>query len=331
MRNTKKYTAILAFIFFFLASCLNTNTKAESPLINTSTASPPVLLTVTATEIPSPTSSPTTLPTLPTLRPEDAYALLLRMLNENATCRLPCWLDITPGISTHAEAYQKWAGFLIPSVDTANPRRLPYFFQYNQNDFGYGINNFEYNLNDEVIFMTATYNLQSNSNTIDSMYIDAHASKVARNGIPKIFDSTIYKEIFNSYLLPSILTKYGQPERILLSMEIIESEPTSPDYFRIWLLYPALGSIIQYWGNAEVENGIIHGCPANTLVSLWLFPPNNAETYQEMLVESMSEPYSAFYKSTEEALGLTQEEFYNQFSKPNSQCIESPLDIWPPH
>lgn len=331
MLNTKKYTAILAFILFLLTSCLNTNTQAESPLINTSTALPPVLLTVTATEIPSPTSSPTTLPTLPTLPPEDAYALLLRMLNENDTCRLPCWLDITPGVSQYAEVYEKWAGFGTPSLNTVNPRRFHYRIQYSKNDFGYSLNNSEYNLNDKIVSINTIYDLQSNSDIIDTMYITTHASKVAENGIPKVFDSTTYKKILNSYLLSNVLTKYGQPEQILLSMEIIESEPTSPDYFRIWLLYPALGSIIQYWGNAEVDNGIIHGCPSNTFVSLWLFPPNNAEMYQEMLVESMSEPYSAFYKSTEEALGLTQEEFYNGFSKPNSQCIESPLDIWPPH
>jgi hypothetical protein len=253
------------------------------------------------------------------------------MLNENDTCRLPCWLDITPGVSTHAEAYQKWAGFLLPSIDTANPRRFPYFFRYSQNHFGYNINNFEFNLNDEDVFMTTTYNLQPNSDTIDSMNITTDASKVVENGIPKVFNSTTYKKILDSYLLPSILTIYGQPEQILLSMEIIEAEPTSPDYFRIWLLYPALGSIIQYWGNAEVENGRIYGCPSDTFVSLWLLSPKNTEMYQEMLVESMTEPYSAFYKPTEDALGMTQEEFYSEFSKTTNECIESPLDIWLSH
>ena len=331
MLATKKYTALLVFILFIFTSCVNTNIKDETPLPNTSTASPPLILTATTTETPSPTLSPTAFPTIPTLTPEGAYALLLRMLNENDTCRLPCWLDITPGTSTHAEAYQKWAGFLIPSIDTVNPRKFYYDFEYSQNDFGYGINNFEFNLNDEVIFMTTTYNLQPNSDTIDSMNITTHASKVVENGIPKVFESTSYKKILDSYLLSNVLTKYGQPEQILLSMEILEGEPTSPDYFRIWLLYPSLGSIIEYWGNAEVEDGIIYGCPSDTLVSLWLFPPNNAEMYQGTLIESMSEPYSAYYKPTEEALGMTQEEFYNQFSKPNIPCIESPLDIWPLH
>jgi hypothetical protein len=333
MLAIKKYTAVLALILFLLASCINTNIQDESPLINTSTASPPVLLTATATETPSPTSLPTAFPTLPTLLPEDAYALLLRMLNENETCRLPCWLDITPGTSAHIEAYQKWAGFLMPLLNEGTPKSYPYDFQYRQNDFGYSINTFEqkYNLNDKLVSINPRYYLQSNSDTIDWMAIDTQALQVAENRIYTIFESPIYKKILDSYLLPSILTKYGQPEQILLSMEIFEAEPGDPDYFRIWLLYPALGSIIQYWGNAEVDNGIIHGCPSDTFVSLWLFPPNNAEMYQEMLVESMSEPYSAFYKPTEDALGMTQEEFYNLFSKTNSQCIESPLDIWPPH
>jgi hypothetical protein len=329
MITTKKYTTILIFILFFLAGCINTNINDDSPLPNTFTATLPS--PVSATKTPSLTLSPTAFPTLPTLPPEDAYALLLKMLNENDTCRLPCWLDITPGTSTHAEAYQKWAGFLIPSIDTANSRRFPYFFRYSENDFGYSINNFEFNLNDEDVGISTRYYLQLNSDTIDSMFITTDAAKVVENGIPKVFESTTYKKILDRYLFSKVLAKYGQPEQILLSMEIFEAEPRDPDFFRIWLLYPTLGSIIQYWGNAEVEDGIIYGCPSDTFVSLWLFPPNNTEMYQEMLVEAMSEPYSAFYKPTEEALGMTQEEFYNQFSKPNNQCIESGLDIWPPH
>jgi len=331
MLITKKFTAILVLILFVFTSCINTNIKDETPLTNTSTASPPLILTASATETPSPTLSPTAFPTLPTLRPEDAYALLLRMLNENDTCRLPCWLDITPSTSTHAEAYQKWAGFLLPSIDTANPRRFPYFFRYSQNDFGYSINNFEFNLNDEDIFMTITYNLQPNSDTIDSMNITTDASKVVENGIPKVFESASYKKILGSYLLSNVLTKYGQPEQILLSMEIIEAEPTSPDYFRIWLFYPALGSIIEYWGNAEVENGVIYGCPSDTFITLRLSAPNSHNLFSETLNQEIWSPSSPFFKSPEEALGITAEEFYKEFSKPNIPCIESPLDIWPPH
>ena len=324
MITPKKYTAILMFILFFLASCINTNTKAESPLPNTFTATPPLPVTATSTEAHSPTLSPTVFPTLPTLLPEDAHALLLRTLNENDACRLPCWLDITPGTSTHAEAYQKWAGFLIPSIDTVNPRKFYYDFEYSQNDFGYGINNFEFNLNDEDVSIGTAYYLQPNSETIDSMYITTQASKVAENGIPVVFESTSYKKILDSYLLSSILKKYGQPEQILLSMEIIEAEPTSPDYFRIRLFYPALGSIIEYWGNAEVENGVIYGCPSDTFVTLRLSAPNSHNLFSETLNQEIWSPSSPFFKSPEEALGITAEEFYKEFSKPiqvNRSCL----------
>lgn len=311
----KKYTLVLVFILFIFASCINTNINDKPPQPSTFTATLPLPLTASATKTPSPTLPPTAFPTLSTLPPEDTYMMLLGMLNHDEACELPCWLDITPGISTHTEAYQKWASFLTPFLDTVNSRKFYYDFKYNQND--------------EDFFITTRYYLQPTKDTIDSMYITTQTLKTAENGNRvEVFNSPIYKKILDGYLLSNVLTKYGQPDQILLNMEIIEAGPTSPDYFRIWLLYPELGSIIQYWGIAEVENGIIHGCPSDTFVSLWLFQPNNAEKYKEMLVESMSEPYSAYFKPTEDALGMTQEEFFNKFRETDSGCLESSLDIW---
>jgi hypothetical protein len=50
--------------------------------------------------------------------------------------------------------------------------------------------------------------------------------------------------------------------------------------------------------------------------------------YQEMLVKSMGEPYSSYFKPTEDALGMTREEFYFKFKETKSNCLESPLDSW---
>lgn len=314
---TKKIILLWFLVSFSFMSCMNTATKDESAYIATSTATLPVTQFATATETSS-LLSPTAFPTLPTLPPEDAYTLLLEMLNQNTRCELPCWLDITPGVSTHPDAYLKWAGFLaLLGTTKIEPRDFSYYFEYSENG--------------EDFSTITTYFLQPTSDTIDSMYITTQTLTTAENGNRvEVFKSTIYKKILDGYSLSNVLTKYGQPDQILLSMEIIEAEPTSPDYFRIWLLYPALGSIIQYWGNAEVEDGIIYGCPSDTFVQLWLSSPNSNNRFTETLNQEIWSASSPYFKSTEDALGMTQEEFFNKFKETNSGCLESSLDIWLP-
>lgn len=319
MIKTKKIVLLWFFVSFVFISCINTTTKDISPQPSTFTVTLPLPLTATATETPSPTLSPTAFPTLPTIPPQDAYALLLEMLNPSAGgCELPCWLNITPGISTHADAYLTWASFLtLLGTTKTEPRDFSYYFKYSENG--------------EDFSVVTRYYLQPTGDVIDSMYITTQTLTTAENGNRvEAFKSTIYKKILDGYSLSNVLTKYGQPDQILLSMEIIEAEPTSPDYFRIWLLYPALGSIIQYWGNAEVEDGIIYGCPSDTFVQLWLSSPNSNNRFTETLNQEIWSASSPYFKSPEDALGMTQEEFFNKFKETNSSCLESSLDIWLP-
>ena len=116
-------------------------------------------------------------------------------------------------------------------------------------------------------------------------------------------------------------------------MEIISAEPTSPDFFSVWLLYPTRGAIVRYEGSADVEEDIIHGCPSGTFVSLWLVNPANVKLYENTLKDATGHSDivtgSPYYKSTMEAIGMSAEEFYEVFKNPTERCIESPLDIWP--
>lgn len=306
----------MVYVLFFFTSCINTTIKDESTQIATSTATLPAPQSATATETSSPTLPPTAFPTLPTIPPEDAYALLLEMLNENTTCELPCWLDITPGVSTHTDAYLTWTNFLtLLGTTKTDPRDFSYYFKYSEN-------------NEDFSIITHNY-LQPTNDTIDSMYITTQTLRTLEDGSRLyVYDSAVFKKILNKYLLSSVLTEYGQPDRILISMDIGVAEDTSPSTFNIWLFYLSRGSVINYEGEAIKQDSSIKGCPSNTFVTLWLSAPGSNNLHPETLDKEIWSSSSQYYKSTEEAFGISQEEFYLKNKETNSECFLSPLDIW---
>lgn len=318
MQYWKRMTIASLSAAIFLASCMPKN---SNPII-TQSVMPAGTNTITTTQLPKPTRTqpvPTKLPTTPVMSNEEAYNQLITMLNDDNRCELPCWLNITPGVSSHSDAQHEWDSFLkMAGTTEAFPKDYLYVF--------------EHVVDNNRISVRTHYYLSSESETIKSIYITSQALRsIGIGSYAAVYDTKIYKDILDSYLLSNILTTYGVPNQALLSMEIIEAEPTSPDVFNIWLLYPTRGVIAQYSGSAEVKNDIITGCPSDTFVSLWLMPPEDAELYQDTLEQAMGLPSSPFYKPTEDAIGMILDEFYETFRNPTSRCIESPLGIWPEH
>ncbi len=322
MSILKKITLLWLPIAFFIVSCAIANDGGET------IAAPP--LTIAATALPISTEtliptlgspSPTFLPVIPTLPEEEAYHLLFDLLDSDDTCELPCWLNITPGKSSLDDVYSAWAP--LQGI-TATFSDFPVIDKGNM-DFIYKKDN--YNLK---IF--TNYSVSRSTKVVESIDVSTEATLYLGNDLFEYaYTAEIYKNALSKYLLPNVLSTYGHPDQILIDMEIIVAEPTSPDFFHIWLMYPTRGVIIEYTGSAEVTDDTIHGCPSDTVVSLWLVSPENTELYQNTLEEATGLPASPYYKSTVDAVSMTVDEFYNEFKEPSSTCIESPLDIWPKH
>ena len=75
-------------------------------MTETSTRTPTETLVLITTEAPTNTWTPR-----PTLPPDEAKAMALKMILTNGNCLFPCWMGITPGKTTWDEAYAFLATF----------------------------------------------------------------------------------------------------------------------------------------------------------------------------------------------------------------------------
>ena len=100
--DQRKFNILLSALIFILTACSdNTIYPATTALSVTLTISP---TSPTTTAIPSPTQTAiaTRMP-ISTLPAEAADARVLEFLKTNASCSLPCWWGITPGITSTDE------------------------------------------------------------------------------------------------------------------------------------------------------------------------------------------------------------------------------------
>lgn len=313
---------LISYILFiaFVLGCTTDSKDRMTPTSSTNDINVVANPTSTQTTInPSPSPSLTALPILPTLPEEEAYNLLFDMLNPEDACELPCWLNTTPGKTSLNELYFSWAplqGITATYAEFPATKKGDMDIIYRKD--GYNLKIF------------TSYSVADTTGVINSLNVSTEVThKLGDGEFEYTFTSGIYKTVLSKYLLSNILSTYGTPNQILIGMEIIVAEPTSPDFFHVWLIYPAIGTILEYTGSAEIKDGVIHACPSDTFVSLWLMSPEDPELFKNTLEEATGLPSSPFYKSTEDAIGKTVEEFYNEFKEPNSFCIESLLDIWP--
>jgi hypothetical protein len=195
---------------------------------------------------------------------------------------------------------------------------------------------FSKNVEDLSVLTNLTYTVSPDDNLVNLIRVGTQALRQTGNGYEAVYDAPAYHEILRLHSISKLMSAYGIPSRIVLSMEIISAEPTSPDLFRLWLLYPERGVIARYSGTAEVTGDTIRGCPSKTFVDLWLLPTGDTVLYQETLTELTDrweglKPASPYFKLIEEASGMTTEEFYKLFREPIDRCFETPLGIWPAH
>jgi len=146
-----------------------------------------------------------------------------------------------------------------------------------------------------------------------------------------VFGDPLFAQELQHYMLPQLLTTYGQPKEALIWT--FGSAPGGGWVpFHLLLFYPQQGILVDYQGPNERKGNNLQWCPQKTNIALWLWSPERKLTLEDIarigLNLSLEEVLA--YHSLEEATGMSLEMFYKTFRNANNRsCIETPVDMWP--
>jgi hypothetical protein len=242
---------------------------------------------------------------------------LLGLLQNNASCPLPCLWGITPGVSTTLEV----RNILLPFTGIAQLSDLPIN--------GIGGISLKYPINDSNVDLYLVYYPVSASQTISAIYLETQAfhNVVDPNQDSSFYGADFYAQILDNYSLHGILSTYGVPWEILVFVE-----PSTPKYFNLRILYPEKGIFIIYGTFVEEQGENYLGCPSKMFVSLYLLSPESRNDYQKILPTIGPDWQNVYpisdFKSLDEAVQMNLDDFYQIFKKPTDRCLETPKSMW---
>lgn len=320
MSNHKLTTSYIVFALLFINGCLSSGGEITNPN-STSTDLPtePVENILTLADI-TPSSPETLVTPSPISSKEDSYQLVENLIKHNENCQLPCWWGITPGVSSSVELHEK----LLPLSDIADIHLL--FDESGSIDIQYPKKNW-------LINIVLSFTSNETSTLIETIVIRTNIISLKNNtNRTERFSALEYQELFETYSLDKILSTYGQPANILIRADVYDSSH-SPETFEITLLYPKQGIFVRYTMLAEKVGNNIGGCPAKSIMELWLLSPDDMGNYQQILstVDPTWEGNFPYSKSVSEVTSMTIEDFYQTFKEPTNRCVDTPLIIWPNH
>lgn len=305
---------ILLFLGIAVSSCVPSNGSAT------------VVPSILPTETKIPTLKPiatNTLLLLPTVTPalsiEDTQKTLLELLANNGGCRLPCLWGITPGKSTYQESQTIFNQLSVLSDRTGF---LPE---------GGAISPI-YTDGDLILRINAGFNIDtlSGNQVVERVGFQARALKRENNGSTELFDWPFFSKQLGYYMLPNILTKYGSPTTVMLSTMAKLPSSGVPGGFKILLLYPDQGILVNYTMQMQLAGENIMGCPSNAHVEFELFPSGQADSFFDLLdLSGWLQIIQNTYKPIDEATSMTKDDFYQIFSQRTDECVLTPANLWP--
>jgi hypothetical protein len=312
--------SILIVLLLFSTGC---SSAVKPPA--TQTAVPPYTELFTATPtlfVPSATSSPTqtqtpiplpaTLTPFPTLTTDEAKKVLFELLLNNGGCRLPCLLGYTP-ITSHREVQNFFSQFVVTETPDISISKVSVA---DGSSVGFFIHLLNTNLNIDI----STY---ETGNRVEALSI---------GGLSQPKWAPKYAEVMKYYLLPQILTNYGEPSQVLI--KTFRNDRQRPDViswpFFLVLLYPDQGFYLKYEMERVSTGAEFLGCPSKSFVSVGVWPPKNDAIFNKMILVMTNGGDLRGYKSISDAIAMSLEEFYQTFKEPtNTQCIKTTIETWP--
>ena len=320
---------ILLFIFSGCNPVTHTpDQSVEAVGFSTATDTPQVPTpSFTASATVTPSHTPTPIPTLPA---KEAKLLLLDLLQNNGGCQLPCLWGLTPG-ETDVQALDLFMEKFGNEISSDTQIRHDKFNESGVLDLISWIDDLR---------ITVGLSYQSGNGKLERFLVFANSAREYQKdqGLESVdvFGDLHFYQSLHYFMLPQILSKYGRPSKVLIAPFVDD-----PDYppaawmpFSIVLYYPDLGVLVEYITPKERVDDHYRGCPMIGHINLVLWSPKQEISITEVVQRKSGNGINSlnvdFFKPIEEATSLTLDEFYQAFKDPNnSQCIETPMDIWP--
>ena len=284
---------IFSLILFVMATC----STGSNSTINSSTDT---LAPVSTSIVDNYTAVPPTIEVvpsqIPTLSSQEKILVLESMFLESEICDLPCWWDITPGFSDWESTIMKF-------------ERLSQFVTYTTPENKY----------DQVGFSIGV--------------VPAYANEYFGIGIIKSVDSKNVEAIIisglesDSFSLSYFFERLGVPDQIYLSTYYetwMEYRPFSVDVY-----YESEGVLLSYSTNGTVNEEFIQGCFGDKPDSIRLWQGDDSKDYVSK-AESLGWNFVGveFPMRLEDATGMTNNEFYDQFRLSGTACLQTERAIW---
>jgi hypothetical protein len=279
-----------------------TPTQAQTIKLPTLLPTPTSTSRSTSTSLPTMTSMPALTPVpsptqLPTLPPEQVQALILDLLKNNGGCKLPCWWGITPGKTTWQEAQS----FLETFASEISTRE---------------------SFDHRTLYAAAFFDSIPEGISLGSRIV---ISLTAPGGVIQSMNIGGF-ELSTSFLLPILLSTYGQPEEVWL--HTFSSYPDNKLPLSVFVIYQRQGIFAHYWTEGELTGDMIRGCvQSSPRLALW-FPRGEITIQEAMEMAALDIPDPILRLS--DATNLDEKKFYELFKDVNNlPCLETSKMLWP--
>lgn len=347
MRKQERWIKIvIVLLFFSVAGCAGPVSTAiqSSP---TGAAMPTPSVTAQAvTSTASPTSS-TRPPTStisatshlasavprPTLVAGEAKALVFDLLGNNGGCRLPCLWGLTPGqtdIPSLNDFMAQFGNLASPDV---------YISTDNFGELG----GFSLSHRENSVHIGTGFSYYKNSKNTRLELLGMYGSALYELGkdpdwlspeVSPLYGDASFNQAFEYYMLPQILSNYGQPTQVLLAP--FPDDPDRSDItwhpFILVLLYPEEGIFVEYVSPRETAGNNFIGCPSKSHISLAVWSPESGLALEYVIQKAgseINELNKEYFKPVEEATTLSLADFYQKFKNPeNTDCLETSKKLW---
>lgn len=293
----KASTQVPVFLLIFLAGCAVNPTRTPVPtpaaVSETATASPTHAEEVLRS---TPTPSPTQTPDLRlTLSPQERETYLLEYFTDPGECKLPCWLGITPGVTTFSEfqATIEWLGL------NYSPK---YVNQKSKQQIELGGLDYE----SKLVLNWITLVVEPDG-IISEVEGELHA----------YLDPESFATTWDTLDIQQVLLNYGMPSSISIITDT--NDVTDRVGYSIRVYYLEKGFAIYYGGGTDFQDEVSI-CPylknyqLITVFFLLQAPP----------FEEKTSGFKGFY--TELDTGLSVSELYTLFTDQKSSCLKVPAD-----